>query len=55
MYAAEAGNIGVVAYLLRIGADPKAVDNYGNTALSLAATSRHQNIVKVLIERTAGF
>ena len=43
----------MVQLLLRAGADPKAANRYGVTALSLAALNRSATIVSALLEAGA--
>lgn len=38
----------VVIHLIDSGADPKAVNKDGNTALSLARSNRDEDVVKIL-------
>ncbi|NYZ77213.1 ankyrin repeat domain-containing protein [Candidatus Micrarchaeota archaeon] len=51
--AAEKGDTGKVADLLKMGADPNAKDKYGVSALSYAAYERHVEITRLLLENGA--
>ena len=48
--AAAIGRVGVVGRLLKLGADPSAVDDYGFTALHWAAQNGHLEMVHHLVE-----
>jgi ankyrin repeat protein len=54
MGAAKKGHIDIVKVLIASGADLNAKDNYGNTALKLAANAGHIEIVELLKEFGAG-
>ncbi|MEL6927391.1 MAG: ankyrin repeat domain-containing protein [Cyanobacteria bacterium J06600_6] len=49
MIAANTGNIGIVEMLLEAGANPDAVDTYGDMALDKAAYWGHQDIFDYLL------
>lgn len=53
MYAAERGQIDVVAALINEGALLNSADNYGDTALINAVKNGHIDIVRVLLEYNA--
>jgi ankyrin repeat protein len=49
MWAAAAGQVGVVRLLIEAGADVRAVDDEGVSALDLARTNGHAEVVAALI------
>ena len=51
--AAREGNVPQVAALLQAGADPNAVDKYGETALMEAAKEGHADVARVLLKAGA--
>ena len=53
MVAAELGDAAFVEELLKLGADVNAVDNAGESALSLARKNRHPEIVRLLKQHGA--
>jgi uncharacterized protein len=50
MWAVNKGDVAEVRRLLRLGANPKLVNNYGASAMSLAAEVANTDILKLLIE-----
>ncbi|ETN42357.1 uncharacterized protein HMPREF1541_01511 [Cyphellophora europaea CBS 101466] len=48
--AAEAGNLGLVRSLLAKGADPEAVDKFGDFPLHYAAFNGHTDVVRLFVE-----
>jgi len=53
IYAAENGQITLVRYLLKKGADPNIKDSYGETALMDAAYNGNKEVCKLLIKNGA--
>jgi ankyrin repeat protein len=49
--AAKGGHLGLVRFLVQNGADVKAVDNFGMTALMHAAERGHLGVVEFLLEK----
>ncbi|KAM6483960.1 ankyrin repeat-containing domain protein [Trichoderma sp. SZMC 28011] len=45
------GYVGVVAILMKAGADPRLMDKDGNTAVTVAIQNGHEKLVKVLEQR----
>jgi ankyrin repeat protein len=54
MLASNAGNIEMVQMLLDAGADIKAKDREGRTAISVASARGHENIVSLISARMVG-
>lgn len=48
MYAASLGDVNIITYLLKNGADINAHDKQGNTVLSAAKEGNHQEVVKLI-------
>jgi len=53
MYAASAGETGIVKILIQAGADVNEKDEYGGTALIRAADSGHREMVEYLLDEGA--
>jgi ankyrin repeat protein len=53
MFAASENHYEVAQWLIEQGADVNAADNYGTTALIVAATAGHHALVKLLLENGA--
>ncbi|XP_069687940.1 uncharacterized protein [Periplaneta americana] len=52
MWAAERGQLGIVEYLIKRGSNVNACDEYGYTALLLAARNAKLDVVKLLTQHT---
>jgi ankyrin repeat protein len=51
MYAANLGEINIIRYLLKNGADINAHDNQGNTVLSAAKEGNHPEVIKLIEDK----
>jgi len=51
MYAANGGNLDIINYLLKKGADVKATDGQRNTVLSAAKESNNPEVIKLIEEK----
>lgn len=48
MYAANKGNVNIISYLLKNGADVHFTDKEGNTVLSAAKEGNHPDAIKII-------